>query len=71
MHARRSRRPPALKGYDTRGLVAGPLDYSSSAQPPTRMTYISKVNADAPGGLEAIGDPFVSTAAKSYQFDGK
>lgn len=60
----------SLKGYDTRGLIAGPLDYSSPAEPPTRMTYISKVNADAQGGLEAIGDAYVSTAAKSYQFNG-
>jgi hypothetical protein len=34
------------------------------------MTYVAKVNADAPGGLEAIGAPFVSTAAKSYSFHG-
>jgi ABC-type branched-subunit amino acid transport system substrate-binding protein len=60
----------SLKSYDSRGTVAGPLDYSSPAQPPTRMTYISKVNADAPGGLETVGEPFVATAAKNYQFDG-
>ena len=60
----------SLKGYDSHGTVAGPLDYSNPAQPPTRMTYISKVNADAPGGLEAVGDPYVSAAAKSYQFNG-
>ncbi|HEY7487801.1 MAG TPA: ABC transporter substrate-binding protein [Streptosporangiaceae bacterium] len=60
----------SLKAYDTRGLVAGPLDYSNTAQPPTRMTYISKVNADAPGGLETVGDPYVSAGAKNYRFSG-
>jgi ABC-type branched-subunit amino acid transport system substrate-binding protein len=60
----------SLKNFDARGTVAGPLDYTNPAQPPTRMTYISKVNADAPGGLEVVGEPFVSTAAKTYQFDG-
>jgi ABC-type branched-subunit amino acid transport system substrate-binding protein len=60
----------SLKNFDTRGTVAGPLDYANPAQPPTRMTYISKVNADAPGGLTVVGDPSVASAAKNYQFDG-
>ena len=60
----------SLKAYDSHGTVAGPLDYSNPAQPPTRMTYISNVNADAPGGLETVGDPSVSPAAKNYQFSG-
>jgi ABC-type branched-subunit amino acid transport system substrate-binding protein len=60
----------SLKAYDTRGLVAGRLDYSNPAQPPTRMTYFSKVDPDAPGGLETVGDPYVSAAATSYQFSG-
>lgn len=59
----------SLKSFDTRGTVAGPLDYTNPAQPPTRMTYISKVDANAPGGLTAVGDPFVAPAAKNYQFD--
>jgi ABC-type branched-subunit amino acid transport system substrate-binding protein len=60
----------SLKNFDTRGTVAGPLDYADPARPPTRMTYISKVSATAPGGLTAVGDPFVSPAAENYQFDG-
>ena len=60
----------SLKGYGARGIIAGPLDYSNPTQPPTRMTYISRVNPDAPGGLETVGDPYVSASAKNYQFSG-
>lgn len=56
-----------LSGLDTGGLVAGPLDYSNPAQIPTRTVYISQVDATAPGGLKAVGGPFESEAAKSYQ----
>jgi hypothetical protein len=34
------------------------------------MTYISKVDASAPGGLKAVGAPVVSEVAKGYQFGG-
>jgi ABC-type branched-subunit amino acid transport system substrate-binding protein len=56
-----------LTGLDTGGLVAGPLDYSDPAQPPTRAVYISRVDANAPGGLQAVGGPFQSDAGKGYQ----
>jgi ABC-type branched-subunit amino acid transport system substrate-binding protein len=61
----------SLKDYDPRGTVASTLDYSDPSQPPTRTTYISKVSPKAPGGLEAVGEPFVSDAAKSYKFGGQ
>jgi ABC-type branched-subunit amino acid transport system substrate-binding protein len=56
-----------VSGLDTGGLVAGPLDYTDPAQPPTRTVYISKVDGTAPGGLSAIGEPFQSDAGKDYQ----
>jgi ABC-type branched-subunit amino acid transport system substrate-binding protein len=56
-----------MSGVDTGGVVAGPLDYTDPAQPPTRQVYVSKVSKDAPGGLEVVGEPFVSEQAENYQ----
>jgi ABC-type branched-subunit amino acid transport system substrate-binding protein len=56
-----------LSGFDTGGLVAGPLDYTNPAQLPTRTVYIAQVDSAAPGGLKAIGGPFQSDASKDYQ----
>ncbi|MGH8869931.1 MAG: ABC transporter substrate-binding protein [Actinomycetes bacterium] len=60
----------SLSNYDSGGSVAGPLDYSNPAEAPTRMVYVSRVNGDVPGGLEAVGDPFVSPVAEEYGFGG-
>lgn len=60
----------SMTDYDSNGSVAGTLDYSDPAQPPTRMVYVSKVNPDVPGGLEAVGEPFVSETAEEYEFGG-
>ena len=56
-----------INGLDTGGLVAGPLDYTSPTQLPTRAVYIAQVDAAAPGGLKATGGPFQSDAATGYQ----
>jgi ABC-type branched-subunit amino acid transport system substrate-binding protein len=56
-----------LSGVDTGGLVAGPLDYTKPDQPPTRAVYISRVDADVPGGLTAIGDALEAEPARDYQ----
>lgn len=60
----------SLSDYDSRGSVAGALDYGDPAEPPTREDYVMQVNPDVPGGLEAVGDPFVSETAQQYQFGG-
>ena len=58
----------SLTALDTGGAVAGPLDYSDPALPPSRAVYLSKADANAPGGLAAVGAPFASDLAKSYTF---
>ena len=58
----------SLTAYDSGGSVAGTLDYSDPTVPSTRLDYISKVDKSAPGGLVAIGEPFASKAAQSYNF---
>jgi ABC-type branched-subunit amino acid transport system substrate-binding protein len=60
----------SLTAFDSKGTVAGTLDFSNPAEPPTRMSYLLKVNGDVPGGLEVVGEPFVSETAKAYQFGG-
>jgi hypothetical protein len=56
-----------ISGLDTGGLVAGPLDYTSPTQLPTRAVYIAQVDGTAPGGLKATGGPFQSDVGKGYQ----
>lgn len=59
----------SIDSYDSGGSVAGTLDYTDPAQPPTRMVYISKADANAPGGLTPVGEPFASDLAEGYTFD--
>jgi ABC-type branched-subunit amino acid transport system substrate-binding protein len=65
LHALRS-----LDAVDTGGTVAGTLDYTDPAQPPSRLVYLAKVSKDAPGGLEAIGKPGTAADAKNYKLGG-
>jgi ABC-type branched-subunit amino acid transport system substrate-binding protein len=60
----------SLDAVDTGGTVAGTLDYTDPAQPPSRLVYIAKVSRDAPGGLEAIGKPGTAADAKNYELGG-
>lgn len=60
----------SLSAYDTEGTVAGTLDFSDPAEPPTRMDYISKVTAGVAGGLKAVTKAFVSPTAKKYKIGG-
>jgi ABC-type branched-subunit amino acid transport system substrate-binding protein len=47
----------SLNALDTGGTVAGTLDFTDPSRPPGTLVYIAKVSKDAPGGLEAIGEP--------------
>jgi ABC-type branched-subunit amino acid transport system substrate-binding protein len=60
----------SLDAVDTGGTVAGTLDYTDPAQPPSRLVYLAKVSKDAPGGLEAIGKPGTAADAKNYELGG-
>lgn len=56
-----------MSGLDTGGLIAGTLDYTKAGQPPSRMVYISQVDAAVPGGLRVVEGPVEATPAKNYQ----
>jgi ABC-type branched-subunit amino acid transport system substrate-binding protein len=58
-----------LKGIDTGGLTAAPLDYTTVGQPSERAVYIAQP-ASVPGGLKALPKTFESDTAKSYQVGG-
>jgi ABC-type branched-subunit amino acid transport system substrate-binding protein len=58
-----------LKGIDTGGLTAAPLDYTTVGQPSERAVYITQP-ASVPGGLKALPQTFQSDTAKSYQVGG-
>jgi ABC-type branched-subunit amino acid transport system substrate-binding protein len=58
----------SLTALDTGGTVAGTLDFSDPASPPGSLVYIAKVSKDAPGGLEALGEPSQAADAEGYSF---
>jgi ABC-type branched-subunit amino acid transport system substrate-binding protein len=58
-----------LKGVDTGGLTAAPLDYTSVGQPSERSVYIAQPKS-VPGGLQALPQTFESDTAKTYQVGG-
>jgi ABC-type branched-subunit amino acid transport system substrate-binding protein len=58
-----------LKGIDTGGLTAAPLDYTTVGQPSERAVYITQP-ASVPGGLKALPQTFESDTAKSCQVGG-
>ena len=58
----------SLNALDTGGTVAGTLDFTDGSKPPGNLVYIAKVSKDAPGGLEAIGEPAQAADAEGYTF---
>ena len=58
----------SLNALDTGGTVAGTLDFTDPSRPPGSQVYIAKVSKDAPGGLEAIGEPANAADAEGYSF---
>lgn len=57
----------SLTALDTGGVVAGTLDFSDPASPPGNLVYVAKVSKDAPGGLEALGEPSQAADAESFK----
>lgn len=51
---------------DTQNVTA-PLDYSKQGEPPTRATYIEKVDDTAKGGLKIVAGPTASSEAKKFE----
>ena len=60
----------SLDAVDTGGTVAGSLDYTDPAEPPSRLVYIAKVSKGAPGGLQSLGEPSTADDAKNYTLGG-
>jgi ABC-type branched-subunit amino acid transport system substrate-binding protein len=58
----------SIDALDTGGTVAGTLDFTDPAQPPSRMVYIAKVSKDAPGGLAPLGEAQTAADAEGYSF---
>jgi ABC-type branched-subunit amino acid transport system substrate-binding protein len=57
-----------ISGEDLDGLVAGPLDYTKTGQPPSRTVYIASVDTKKPGGLKTLTpDGYESDNAKAYK----
>jgi ABC-type branched-subunit amino acid transport system substrate-binding protein len=55
---------------DTGGTIAGELDFSDPAQPPSRLVYTARVRKGVPGGLAVMGEPSTSEDAEAYEFGG-
>lgn len=58
----------SLTSLDTGGTIAGTLDFSDPSRPPGKLVYLAKVSKDAPGGLEALGEPTSAADADGYEF---
>jgi ABC-type branched-subunit amino acid transport system substrate-binding protein len=56
-----------ISALDTDGLIAGDQDFSQVGQPSTKQVYVVKIDKDATGGQEAIGEPYTSPNAESYK----
>jgi ABC-type branched-subunit amino acid transport system substrate-binding protein len=58
----------SLDALDTGGTIAGKLNFTDPAQPPSRLVYVAKVSKDAPGGLEPLGEAQTAADAEDYSF---
>lgn len=58
----------SIDALDTGGTVAGTLDFTDPAQPPSRMVYIAEVSKDAKGGLAPLGEAQTAADAEDYAF---
>ena len=58
----------SIDALDTGGTIAGTLDFTDPAQPPSRMIYIAKVSKDTPGGLAPLGEAQTAADAEDYSF---
>jgi ABC-type branched-subunit amino acid transport system substrate-binding protein len=59
-----------LSNVDTGGIVAAPMDFTKLGEPSTRAVYVLKTDKSQPGGQRALGGPYTSPTAKSYQESG-
>jgi ABC-type branched-subunit amino acid transport system substrate-binding protein len=58
----------SIDALDTGGTIAGTLDFTDPAEPPSREIYIAKVSKDVPGGLEPLGEAQTAADAEEYEF---
>lgn len=58
----------ATADLDLQGLYPVPVDYTEIGEPPLRTVYVTKVDADVPGGLRML-TTLEGPSAQSYSFD--
>lgn len=58
----------SIDALDTGGTIAGTLDFTDPAEPPSREVYIAEVSKDAPGGLAPLGEAQTAADAEDYSF---
>jgi len=56
-----------LSGVDTGGFIAEPLDFSKVGQPSAKAVYALEIDKGTVGGEKAIGEPYLSETAKTYE----
>ncbi len=59
-----------LSGLDTKGFIAGTMDFSKVGQPSTKEIYVLKIDKGAAGGERTLGGPYLSPSAKAYKVPG-
>jgi hypothetical protein len=60
-----------LSNVDTKGLVAGTLDFTKVGQASSKAVYAHDVDKDTPGGLKTVGDVLSSETAEGYERETK
>ena len=56
-----------LSGVDTKGMVAGTLDFTQVGQASSKSVYAHDVDKDSPGGLKTLGDVLSYETAEGYE----
>jgi ABC-type branched-subunit amino acid transport system substrate-binding protein len=56
-----------LAAVDTGGFIAEPLDFSKVGQPSAKAVYALKIDKGVVGGERALGKPYLSATAKTYE----
>jgi ABC-type branched-subunit amino acid transport system substrate-binding protein len=56
-----------IKGLDTGGYLAGPLDYTQLGKPSTQEVYVAAVDKKAAGGQKVVAGPIKSDLLSGYK----
>src|SRR3954466_9366883 len=56
----------SINGLDTGGLIAAPLDFTNIGKSSEKAVYVTKPDPNSAGGAKALGGPYTSPTAESY-----